>query len=255
MPVSWNPPDMTLGEQGRNPDFTTTQWSEVLAVRDTAPSRASDALERLCSRYWFPIYAFIRRQGNTAHQAEDLTQGFFQFVLERQVLHRANREKGRFRNFILASLANFLHNQHDHAAAAKRGGNHTLISLDEERAEEILAREPESFGSPDQAFERGWAVTMIRRVFENLRAEQAERGRLEVFEALHPHLTGEPAAGDYERLGASLKMETGALKVALHRLRRRFGELLRKEVAYTVAGPEEVEAEIRHLLAALTHEA
>ena len=252
--MSWNQSDMSHGNQGRNPDFTTTQWSVVLAIMDTAPTRASEALERLCSRYWFPIYAFIRRQGNAAHQAEDLTQSFFQFVLERQVLHRANREKGRFRNFILATLANFLHNHHDHAAAAKRGGNHTLVSLDEERAEEILAQEPESFGSPDQSFERGWAVTLIRRVLENLRSEQADRGRLEVFEALQPHLTGEPAAGDYERLGAILKMETGALKVALHRLRRRFGELLRKEVAYTVACPEDVEEEIRHLLSVLAYE-
>jgi RNA polymerase sigma-70 factor (ECF subfamily) len=166
-------------------------------------------------------------------------------------LHRADREKGRFRNFILASLANFLHNHHDHATAAKRGGRQVVVSWDESTAEEILAREPADFGAPDKSFERGWAVAIIRRVLDNLRVEHAERNRLAVFEALQPHLTGEPAAEDYERLAATLGLETGALKVALHRLRRRFGQLLRKEVAHTVPRPEDVEDEIRHLLSVL----
>lgn len=167
------------------------------------------------------------------------------------MLHRAQRDKGRFRNFILAALANFLHNHHDRDSAAKRGGSHVIISLDEAHAEVILAQEPENAGTPDYSFERRWAVTIIRRVLENLRAEHAKRGRLAVFDALQPHLTSEPAPGDYERLAAQLAMETGALKVALHRLRRRFGELLRKEVAHTVARPDEVEEEIRHLLTVL----
>ncbi len=218
---------------------------------DTAPARASAALERLCARYWFPIYAFIRRQGHDAHQAEDLTQSFFQFVLERQVFHQADREKGRFRNFILVSLANFLNNHRDHAAAAKRGGNHVIISWEESLAEEILAREPRNSGAPDQSFDRAWAVTIVRGVFGKLRAEHADRGRLAIYEALQPHLTGETAADDYARLAAALGMETGALKVALHRLRRRFGELLRKEVAHTVSRPEDVAEEIQHLLAVL----
>jgi|ERR1035441_2973917 RNA polymerase sigma-70 factor (ECF subfamily) len=241
-------------KQGRDPDFTTTHWSLVLAVMDTAPARAFDALEKLCTRYWFPIYAFIRRNGHDAHQAEDLTQSFFQFVIERRMLSRVQRDRGRFRNFILASLANFLHNHHDHVSAAKRGGSHVIVSLDETNAEEILAQEPENTSTPDHAFERRWAVTLIRHVLKNLRAEHAERGRLAVFDALQPHLTGEPAQGEYECLAAQLDMETGALKVALHRLRRRFGKLLRKEVAYTVARPEEVEEEIRHLLTVLAHE-
>ena len=243
--------DNTHGSQGRNPDFTTTQWSLVLGAMDTAPARAAAALERLCARYWFPIYAFIRRQGHDVHQAEDLTQSFFQFGLERRVFHQADREKGRFRNFIVASLANFLNNHRDHVAAIKRGGNRVIVSWDESLAEEIFARESQSSGAPDQTFDRAWAATLIRRVLENLRAEHADRGRLAIFEALQPHLTGEPAAEDYSRLAVSLGMETGALKVALHRLRRRFGELLRKEVAHTVARPEDVAEEIRHLLAVL----
>ena len=250
-PVSGNITDMSPGDQGRNPDFATTQWSLVLAAMDTAPARASAALEHLCARYWFPIYAFIRRQGHEVHQAEDLTQSFFQFVLERRVFHQADREKGRFRNFILASLANFLNNQRDHAAAVKRGGHQVFVSWDGAGAEEFLAREPRSFGTPGRSFERGWALAIVRQVLDRLRAEHAARGRLAVYEALQPHLTGEPAADDYNRLAAALDMETGALKVAVHRLRRRFGELLRKEVAYTVTRPEDVEEEIRHLLAML----
>jgi RNA polymerase sigma-70 factor (ECF subfamily) len=252
--VAGDIPTNSLVNRGRDPDFTTTDWSLVLAVMDTAPARAFDALEKLCARYWFPIYAFIRRNGHNAHQAEDLTQSFFQFVIERQMLPRAQRDRGRFRNFILASLANFLHNHHDRVSAAKRGGLHVILSLDETHAEEILAQEPENTRTPDYSFERRWAVTLIRRVMENLRAEHAERGRLAVFDALQPHLTCEPAPGDYERLAAQLDMETGALKVALHRLRRRFGELLRKEVASTVAQPDEVEEEIRHLLAVLAQD-
>jgi RNA polymerase sigma-70 factor (ECF subfamily) len=251
--VAGDIPNDSLVNRGLDPDFTTTHWSLVLAVMDTAPARAFDALEKLCARYWFPIYACIRRNGHDAHQAEDLTQGFFQFVIERQMLGRAQRDRGRFRNFMLASLTHFLHNQHDRVSAAKRGGTHIIVSLDETHAEEILAREPPFSGPPEQSFERRWAVTLIRRVMENLRAEHAARDRLTVFEALQPHLTGEPAPGEYERLAAQLAMETGALKVALHRLRRRFGELLRQEVAYTVARPDEVEAEIRHLLTVLAH--
>jgi len=222
-----------------------------LGTMDTAPARAAAALERLCTRYWFPIYAFIRRQGHDTHQAEDLTQSFFQFVLERQVFHQADREKGRFRNFIVASLANFLNNHRDHVAAIKRGGNQVVVAWDETLAEEILAQVPQNSGTPNQSFDRAWAATIIRRVLANLRAEHADRDRLAVFEALQPHLTGEPAAKDYTNLAAALGMEPGALKVALHRLRRRFGELLRKEVAHTVARPEDVAEEIRHLLAVL----
>lgn len=247
-------PNNSLVNNGHDPDFTTTNWSLVLAVMDTIPARAFDALEKLCARYWFPIYAFIRRNGYDAHQAEDLTQSFFQFVIERQMLLQANREKGRFRSFILGSLTNFLHNHHDRTMAIKRGGTRMVISLDEPHAEEILAQEPDNSGASDESFERRWAVTLIRRVLESLRAEYAGRGQQTVFDALRPHLTGAPESGDYQRLAAQLVMETGALRVALHRLRHRFGELLRKEVAYTVARPDEVEEEIRHLLAVLAHE-
>lgn len=237
--------------EGHNPEFTTTNWSGVSAVMDAAPERAFEALERLCTRYWFPIYAFIRRQGHPVHEAEDLTQGFFQFVIERQMLREANREKGRFRSFVLGSLTNFLNNHRDKQSALKRGGGHTIVSMDEQLAEDLLAREEDSSASPDQSFDRRWAVTLVRRVMENLRVEQSARGRLEIFSALQPHLTNEPAAADYTQMGAELHMEPDTLKVSLHRLRRRFGELLRHEVAHTVARPEDVEEEIRYLVAVL----
>jgi RNA polymerase sigma-70 factor (ECF subfamily) len=241
-----------VASQGSNPDFTTTHWSLVLTVADTAPARAFAALEKLCARYWFPVYAFIRRNGYDAHQAEDLAQGFFLFVVERQVLHRAAQERGRFRNFILASLRNFLHNHHDRTTAVKRGGTQVVFSMDDEKhSEEIFSQEPQHFGTADQLFERGWAAAVTRRVLESLRLEYSERGRLAVFEALLPHLTGDPPPGAYAQIGEKLDLQPGALKVAQHRLRRRFGELLRKEIAHTVARPEDVEDEIRHLLAVL----
>lgn len=234
--------------------FNTTNWSLVLALMDTAPARAFDASERLCSRYWFPVYAFIRRHGNGVHEAEDLTQGFFAFALERQLLQRAQRERGRFRNFILSSLSHFLHNQHDRATAAKRGGNCLIVPLDDVNAEEMLASEPASAGTPENSFDRRWAMTLIRRVMKNLRVEFESRGRLAVHDALLPYLTGIPSPGDFERIGASLAMEPATLRVALHRFRHRFGELLRSEVAYTVADPAEVEEEIRYLLSVMAGE-
>jgi len=240
--------------QSQFPGFTTTNWSLVLAAGETAPGGATDAMERLCSRYWFPVYASIRRAGNDAHHAEDLTQGFFEFAIERRLLQRARKDKGRFRSFILSSLNNFLHNQHDHASAVKRGGRHQIVSFDEADAEMMLASEPAINGTPEDSFDRRWAVTLIRRVMENLQAEHAKRGRLTVHDSLLPYLTRNPSPGDYQRIAADLEMEVGTLRVALHRFRHRFGELLRSEVAHTVASPDEVEEEIRYLLSVLADE-
>lgn len=180
--VAGDIPNNSLVNRVCDPDFTTTHWRLVLAVMDTAPARAFDALEKLCARYWFPIYACIRSNGHDTHQAEELTQGFFQFVIERQMLHRVKQDRGRFRNFILALLTNFLHSDHDHISAAKRGGTHVIVSLDEAHAEELLAQEPPFSGPPDQSFDRRWAVALTRHVLENLRTEFAGRGRLEVFD-------------------------------------------------------------------------
>jgi RNA polymerase sigma-70 factor (ECF subfamily) len=231
--------------------FPTTQWSVVLDAAANHPDRAAPALERLCARYWFPIYAFVRQRGNDSHAAEDLTQGFFASVIERRAFERVDREKGRFRSFILASLTNFLLNEHDRNTALKRGGGRRLISLDETVAEEMLRHESVDQATPEQHFERRWAVTLVRRVLQQLRTEYEQRGQAALFEGLQPSLTGDSGPGAHERLAQQLQMTPGAVRVALHRARRRFGQLLRHEVAHTVSRPEDVEAELRHLLAAI----
>jgi len=229
--------------------FNTTNWSLVPASADEAPGRARKAMERLCSRYWFPVYAHVRRRGNGAHQAEDLTQGFFEYVIERQVFQRAQQDQGRLRSFILGSLRHYLQNQHNRESALKRGGRHTIVPLDESIAEGLYAKEqPAAFGD---SFDRQWAVTLIRRVMENLREEYSARGRADVHDALLPHLTCGLPGVERERLAANLDMDPATLRVAIHRFRHRFGELLRREVAYTVAAPDDVEYEIRYLLSVL----
>lgn len=235
----------------QNPNFSTTNWSVVLAAVQSDPATATAALERLCRRYWYPVYAFVRQRGHDVHDSEDLTQGFFHSILERQALHRVDRQKGRFRTFVLTALTNFLHNERDKSQTRKRGGRHQIVSLDEEFAESVYALEARNGETPDTLFERHWASMLVGRVLEELRREYDGRGKGALFAGLQPLLTGEPVGADYDRLALQLGMEPVAVKVALHRARRRFGELLRSEVAHTVSQPEEVEAEIRHLLAAL----
>lgn len=232
----------------QNPNFSTTNWSVVLAAAQSDPVHSVMALERLCQRYWFPAYAFVRQRGHDAHLAEDLTQEFFRFLLETEGLQRIRREKGRFRTFLLTALTNFLHNERDKAQAQKRGGGRRIISMDDESAESTLALEASNGETSERAFERHWAGMLVRRVLEELGREFEHRDKKAVFAGLQPFLTGEPTAADYERLASELGIEPGTIKVKLHRARRRFGELLRNEIAHTVESPEEVEAEIRHLL-------
>lgn len=234
-----------------DPNFSTTNWSVVLAAIQSDPTVATAALERLCQRYWYPIYAFLRQRGHDTHAAEDLTQGFFHFILERQALHRVEREKGRFRTFMLTALTNFLHNERDKAQTLKRGGGHQIVSLDREFAESIYAVERRNDETPETQFERRWATILVRRVLEELRLEFVQRGKAALFDTLQTFFTGEPTAADYDRVAVDLSMEPGTVKVALHRARRRFGELLRHEVAHTVERPEDIESELRHLLSAI----
>jgi len=232
-----------------NPNFSTTNWSVVLAAAQSDPVTAAAALERLCGRYWYPIYAFVRQRGHDIHESQDMAQGFFHFLLERQALQRVDRQKGRFRTFMLTALTNFLHNERNKKQTHKRGGRHQIVSLNGEFAESVYALESRSGESPEALFERHWAATLVRRVLDGLQGEFQERGKAELFAGMQPFLTGEPTATDYEQLGHRLGMNPDSVKVALHRARRRFGELLRSEVAHTVSQPEEIEAEIRHLLA------
>jgi len=238
------------GSVGKH-EFSTTQWSVVMQAAQQDPQKAQAALEKLCRRYWYPVYAFVRRRGSGVHEAEDLTQGFFHFILTRQAFQKADPQKGRFRSFLLASLSNFLRDEHDRQQTWKRGGRHQFISLHEETPENIFRYEPVDGVTPEKHFERNWAAILVKRVLEELRREHENKGKAALFAGLHPLLTDESDGDDYDRLTQQLGMEKGAIKVALHRMRRRFGELLRREVAHTVEQPHEVEEEIRQLLAAL----
>jgi RNA polymerase sigma-70 factor (ECF subfamily) len=234
-----------------SPGFPTTQWSVVLDAAHADSALASAALEKLCRRYWYPVYAFVRQRGHPVHAAEDLTQGFFAALLARRAFDRVEASKGRFRSFLLASLNHHLLNEHDRAQTRKRGGGCHVISLEELGAEEQYRLETADHESPEHQFDRRWATVLVQRVLERLREEWAQRGNATLFHGLQPWLTSEPEPGAHERLGAQLSMEPGTLSVALHRLRRRFGALLRAEVAHTVSTPEDVEAELRHLLAVI----
>jgi RNA polymerase sigma factor (sigma-70 family) len=233
--------------------FSTTNWSVVLEAGRTDIARAAAALERLCGKYWHPIYVFVRRRGSNHHEAEDLTQAFFAYLLEKDTLKAVDRRKGKFRSFMLASLTNFLLNEWDRRQTLKRGGQRQIISLDEMAAEQFYNQEPVEQFSPEKLFERRWAFTIVEQVLKRLENEHAAAGKAELFTKLEAGLTGEVTPGLYADWSAALNMSEGAVKVALHRLRRRFGELLRSEVAYTVADPAEVAEEIRHLLAAISN--
>jgi len=233
--------------------FFTTSWSAVLDAGRTDVARSTVGLERLCRSYWHPIYIFIRRRGSNHHEAEDLAQAFFAYLLEKETLRAVDRMKGKFRSFLLASLTNFLLNEWDKRQTLKRGGRQQIISLDEVDADKLYSFEPVDHFSPEKLFERRWALTIIERVLARLREEYAATNKAELFLKLEAGLTGEVTPGLYATWAAALNMNEGAIKVALHRLRRRFGELLRSEVAYTVADPEEVTGEIRHLLATISN--
>ena len=231
--------------------FRTTQWSEVLDARQTDPERARAALENLCSRYWYPLYAFVRRRGHGPHDAEDLTQSFFAHLLSHEALRSVDPAKGLFRTFLLSSLVNFLNDQHDRHQALKRGGGKQIVSWDALTAEELYQHEPAEGLTPEKMFERRWALTLIEQVLSRLRQEYEASGKIELFRQLEGCLTGGVGLGFYEETARLLGMNEGAVRVALHRLRRRLGELLRSEIAHTVTRPEQVDDEIRYLFAAI----
>jgi RNA polymerase sigma factor (sigma-70 family) len=218
----------------------------------TDSPQAHQALETLCRNYWYPLYAYVRRQGHSAHDAQDLTQAFFARLLEKNYLADVQREKGRFRSFLLASLKHFLANEWDREQALKRGGGKRLIALDEESAESRYKLEPKDDLSADKIYERRWALTLLDQVLAKLRGEFEKDGKLDQFETLKQYLSGGRTSVSYAQAADKLGMNEGAIKVAVHRLRKRYRELLRAEIAQTVATASEVEAEIRYLFAALS---
>lgn len=228
--------------------FETTKWSVVLAARTGTSPESRAALSSLCQAYWFPLYAYVRSQGYGAEPASDLTQGYFLRLLEKNYLKDVRPAAGRFRSFLLASLKHFLSNERDRERALKRGGGRAAVSVDVETAEKLYRDEPMEEMTAETIFERRWALTVLDRTESRLQAEFDSTGKQRQFELLRGYLTGEAVQLPYREIAAELGMREGAVKVAVHRLRRRFGELLRREIADTVADEEQVDAELRHLL-------
>jgi RNA polymerase sigma-70 factor (ECF subfamily) len=242
------PTNSTGADAGR---FATTHWSVILAAADSSSPQHERALSTLCHAYWFPLYAYLRRHGYDPHQAEDYTQGFFAAILERQGLRRADPKYGKFRSFLLASLKNFLSDEWDRARARKRGGDKKTLSLDLDAAESRYAREPARRLSPEKLFERSWALTVLKQAMDRLKAESTTPDKQRLFDRLKVYISAETDAAAYRQVAAELDMTEGAVKVAVHRLRRRYRELVRDEIAQTVTTEAQVDEEIRDLFAAL----
>jgi RNA polymerase sigma factor (sigma-70 family) len=227
--------------------FLTTRWTEVIQAAQTSAPEAAAALENLCRKYWYPLYAYVRREGFSPHDAQDLTQAFFARFLEKNYLAQVDRTRGRFRSFLLASLKHFLANEWDRARAQKRGGGAQIISLDEQTAESRYLLEPRDEASAEKIFERRWALTVLETVLGRLERECADAGKGDQFRELKDHMMANATAPQAE-LARRLKMTPEAVKVAIHRLRKRYRALLREEIAQTVSTAAEVDAELRHLL-------
>jgi RNA polymerase sigma-70 factor (ECF subfamily) len=242
-----------MGESGRRADtpFLTTRWSMVAAAGRAGTPEARAALSELCSTYWYPLYAYVRRRGHGHDDAHDLTQAFFARVLEKNVVNAADPARGRFRAFLLGSLKNFLANEWDREHAQKRGGGTATLSLDFEYADERFSREPASPLTPEMEYERNWALTVLDRAIARLRGEYERRGKERLFETLRPALVASDEEGSRAEMGAALGMSEGAVKVALHRMRAAFREALRQELADIVGPGGDPEDELRNLITAL----
>ncbi len=234
--------------------FGQTHWSVVLAAANKKDfALAEQSLEKLCRVYWLPLYTYIRRQGESPHDAQDLTQEFFARLLEKNSLDSVDQMKGRFRSFLLASLKHFLSNQRDRARAQKRGGGQSPLSLDFSDAETGIGFQPADEQTPEKAFEKRWALSLLEQSLARLRNEYSEKGRQELYEHLKPTLTEDRGSVAYAELAARLRMSEASVKMAVHRLRQRYREVLRAEIAETVAGESEVEDELREVFRALSH--
>ena len=232
-------------------DFAATRWTLVLAAaRGSQTPRAATAMAELCRIYWYPLYAFIRRRGYAAPEAEDLTQEFFTRLLEKHFLAAVDREKGRFRTFLLMAVKRFLANEYDRAEAQKRGGGQRIVPLEGLEPENRYRLEPADTLTPERLFEQQWALTLLDQVLARLEAEMTAGSKAALFEAMKGHLAGSRDE-TYAATAARLGMTEGAVKVAVHRLRRRYRAILQEEIAHTVACPEEIEEEIRYLFTCL----
>jgi RNA polymerase sigma-70 factor (ECF subfamily) len=231
--------------------FATTHWSVVLAAGQGASPDSRKALASLCETYWYPLYAFVRRQGYSADDAQDVTQDFFATLLEKQYLRVADSERGKFRSFLLTAFKHFLSKERAKAHAEKRGGGRKSLSLDFRNGESRYDREPAHAVTAETLYERRWALTLLDQVLGRLEAEYTGTGKQELFGRLKEFLIGERGARTYAQVAADLGVSEGAVKVAVHRLRQRYRELIRAEIAQTLADPNEVEDELQQLFAAV----
>jgi RNA polymerase sigma factor (sigma-70 family) len=231
--------------------FVTTLWSDVLKAGESRGDEQSRALDDLCRAYWYPLYAYVRRLGRSPHDAQDVTQSFFAYLLEKRLLTKADPEIGRFRSFLLGSLKNFMANEWRRQHAEKRGA-HQTISFDAQDAEDRYAVEPADVSNPQSLYEQAWAVAVLDQAMALLEKEYAEAGKQGLFEKLAPSLQGDRQEANYTEIGRELAMSEGAVKVAVHRLRQRYREFVRASVANTVADPLEVDGELRHLMEMLS---
>jgi DNA-directed RNA polymerase specialized sigma24 family protein len=231
--------------------FATTRWSLVTRAATPSPE-GRVALEALCGAYWFPVYAFARKQGCTAADAEDITQDFFAEIVQSEFLQRADPGRGRFRSYLLTAVRRRIVNAHERATAQKRGGGAQFVSIDEPIAEKQFLEIDDPGLDPSQTYERSWALTVLQRARHRLRGEQAALGRLPEFELLEPFLSSPPAEGEYAALATTLKMARNGVAVAVHRLGKSYRNLVRDEIADTVEDPAEVADELNHLLKVLS---
>ena len=223
----------------------------VLRAKETSSVESERALSELCRIYWHPLYAFLRRQGQTPEDAEDLTQGFFATLLEKKSLRAVDRDKGKFRSFLLAALRHFVSDEWDKARAAKRGGGKPLVSIDEHSAEALYLSQPDSRLTPERMFDRRWALALLGQAFAKLREEFASAKKVDEFDHLKVFLSTPTTDGAYDDAAAALGISADAVAVKVHRLRQRYRELIRDEVAQTVASSAEIEEEMQYLFAAV----
>jgi RNA polymerase sigma-70 factor (ECF subfamily) len=242
---------MSRSEHPGSPVFNTTQWTVIGSAGSEESTAAVAALEHLCTAYWSPVYAFARCTGSNAEDALDLTQGFFERLIAGKQFVQADKARGRFRSFLLVSFKNYVSNQRAKANAVRRGGRVTFVPIDQSSAESSFRIEPVDRSSPDRAFDRQWALTLLDAVMDDLRAFYLKRGDVTLFETLQPCLATGRDRHSYAELGENLQMSEGTVKVAVHRMRKRYRGLLRKKVMLTVDSSKAVEIELRHLFQAL----
>jgi RNA polymerase sigma-70 factor (ECF subfamily) len=236
---------------GEGRRFATTRWSLIAVAGQGHTPESQEALAALCQAYWYPLYAYARRHLSSPHDAQDATQAFFAALLEKAYLQAADPRRGKFRSFLLTAFKHFLSKERDRASAKKRGGGHLPVPLDFQSGESRYRLEPADQATPETVFQRRWALAILEQALGQLRQEHVEAGKEKHFEALKGALEGEGLQDSYARIGDTLGISEQAVKVAVHRLRRRYQELLRAEVAQTVESPEEVEEELRDLFAAV----